>query len=178
MGALVINRHYDATPWNMGFGALDETLHPHARYLLWDESKQRFTLVPMNVYRQARPRAKLCFGVLELFAQRAELTYCTHLGESVPRVESRQVISPPVILERANGSTIHTAVESASDELSIPGIQRYLRDKRCVIINDCPDNASSNKRRQAMVADELADDVGALFAPSGAPGCRQACRNG
>ena len=67
----VIGRYYDATPMRLSFRSqeLREKLLPLARYTVWDEASGGYKLVPHSVYTKMHPRAKLTFGVLEVFAQ-------------------------------------------------------------------------------------------------------------
>jgi len=159
-GSLVVTRHYDPTPWKVSFGRLQEALYPHARYLI--KENNRFRLVPLDRFRQTCPRARLSFGVLEVMAQRASVHWATRLSDDVPLVHNHEIICPPVVLQRANASCIHSAVEQAVAELSIPGIKQYLEKKRFCLLHDCPDNASAMKRRQAKLIKELSGTPGAF----------------
>ena len=62
-----------------------------------------------------------------------------------------QVICHPQLLQRANASVTHSAVEAACPALSAQGIRDLLQQKRFVVVHDCPDNASANARRQHQV---------------------------
>ena len=68
-GALVVNLHYDTTPWRVGFGAFFDLLHPHARYVIKDSTTNRYTLVPFEAYAKMFPKARCTKGVLEFLAQ-------------------------------------------------------------------------------------------------------------
>ena len=165
-GALVVTWAFDTTPWRLRFGALQEILYPHARYAVQKDGK--WTLVPLSTYQKLRPGVRMSTGVLEAFVQRATVCFADGLGSEVPQIVQHEIISPPVILQRANASNIHAAVEvSGVPEVSIDGLKRYLKAKRLLILAEAPDNASSIRKRQKAVAKMLADVPGALYAPSG-----------
>ena len=99
-GAMVVTLAFDTTPWRLRFGALQEILYPHARYAVQKDGK--WTLVPLSTYQKLRPGVRLSTGVLEAFVQRATVCFADGLGSEVPQIVQHEIISPPVILERAN----------------------------------------------------------------------------
>eukprot|EP00974_Lingulodinium_polyedra_P089922 8718592-Lingulodinium_polyedra.AAC.2 len=88
------------------------------------------------------------------------------MGE-LPWQENHEIICKPTVLANATASVIHGAVEAAVPELAVPGIRAYLRKRPFCIINDCPDNARSMRKRQKKAMQELQDEDGALYAAFG-----------
>ena len=77
------------------------------------------------------------------------------------------MVVSPVVLQRANASTIHTALEKNITDLSTDGIKRFLECGKFCIISDIPDSCSANKRRQRKVAADLASEKHALYFAAG-----------
>ena len=163
---LVVSRHYDATPWHVRFGSLHDVLFPHARYLIKEkqaDGQVRWKLVPMSVYQGLHPRARLAAGVVEVFAERATMAWYSKLSRTVPEFNRAAVLVPPAILQRANSSVIHAALEKSVPELSIQGIKDYLATGRFCIINDIPDSCNANKRRQRKAKFDMREELCCLY---------------
>lgn len=78
--ALVLGVYYDATPMLVAFGALQEHIMPHARFLRINEGTGKWEAVSLERYVGMSGRAAPRFGVSEIFAQSNQLSYRTDEG--------------------------------------------------------------------------------------------------
>lgn len=158
-----VRRHHDSTPMYLGFGALQSRLQPHARYLRPVEADRpggytRWLPCSFDEYRRYRPRVKPQFGILEVFAQEAEIsTACTAEGPDT-EIKTRLCMYPPMILQRPNASCVHEALagvdyssKSSSniyfpvDRLKSMGSAENGEDP-LIFLDDVPDGCKANKR--------------------------------
>lgn len=161
-GSLHINRFYDATPFRVHFGGLQEDLMQHARYLVPDnDSRSGFRAVAWDEFCKAYPRSKPFRGVVEVMAQNGSVHTSSPSGIS----DSRRVFMHPQILCHADASTTHSAVEAAIPELSLEGINAVAARLRVVTLSETPDNCSANMRKRGFTDSQLPRNV--LSTPHG-----------
>ena len=145
----VVNRYYDATPMRLSFHQpeLRERLLPLAKFFIKDG--ERWRAVSYTEYSRNN-RLTIKFGVLEVFAQEASIasTYGDRL------ICQRQLLVPPKILKHGTGSCIHAALDGV-EQFSLEDIKALCGRAQAVFLNDCPDDASSNRRRKRFCARQL-----------------------
>ena len=98
---LYIGSYYDATPMLLGFGALQEQVMPHARFLQLDAETGRWRAVTFDKYRSLSKRSAPRFGVCEILAQSMVVAYrIGHIWHY------RHIHVPPRIIQNQNASCI------------------------------------------------------------------------
>lgn len=115
-GGLVVSRHYDASPWHIRFGCLQDLLFPHARYLIKEkgaDGQMKWKLVPMSTYQALHPRARMASGVMEIFAETTFMAFTSDLDTDKPTQHHHACLMPPVVLQAASASVIHWALETS-----------------------------------------------------------------
>lgn len=157
-GHLHINRHFDATPLIMGFGLLEPTLRPSARYCVKDESTAKWTTVPWSEYHKIYPKAKPTKGTLEVLATELDIH-----AEDGMMLHSRIVHVPPRILMKADASSTYVALDTAATALNHQNL-RLLADRlKLLTLSDIPDNAACMLRCKKFIASTLPANV--LYTP-------------
>jgi len=68
-----------------------------------------------------------------------------------------KITAPPQILENGRASTIYSAVEAASQATSVASLKKASKDVAVVIVSDCPDNCSANKRLKKATAEAFSE---------------------
>ena len=121
--SLVVSRNHDATPVLMRFGRYQGDLEPCARYLVKEQVGIyiRWRTVRFDEFKKSHPRFPTTFGVLNLFAQSAQVSW-----DKAGNVQSQHIIIPPSILARSNGSTIMSAVENAVPSLTVESLKDFM----------------------------------------------------
>ena len=143
----VIHRHYDCTPMRMAFGRMQAELMPVARYAL--KLLGRWTTLKLEQYLEQRPAAGvLRYGTLELLAQGGACHAMRPSGEFV----GYRPFCKPLILQAGNASCIYNGTESEIPALSVAGIQELSQSCPYTIVNEQPDAAAPNRRKQAKSA--------------------------
>ena len=147
INGLFLALHHDGTPVLMFFGALQEYLVPHARYLLKAEGK--WISVPYSEYIKLQGRsARTTAGVLDVFAYKAEVHWD---GGS----ESRHINVGPVILLQGNASTCYAAVNGIVEGLDMATIHRLCAVTKFMLIGEKPDAVKYVRRMMMFKATVL-----------------------
>ena len=132
--ALLVMRHFDATPMYLKYGAEAGALQNDGRYFVPCEytdtdgvTLMRWKTVSLQEYKRLYPRRQCNAGVLDVMAQETKVvaasldsgpTYSADLAKAAVasyRERSRDMILPPRIITRNNSSTTFQAV-NLSDE--------------------------------------------------------------
>lgn len=151
----VVTKHYDFTPKRLSFGALHAQVMPWARY--FQHNGKKWVTVP---YEEMTQKYRvLHFGVLEVFAQ----CHSLHFPNGEAGVTHRNILIPPLIAQRANGSCTYRALEDSCPLLSVQAIIRAAIDSPYVFLCDGPDNASANGLSQRFIASLLKDIMNVLY---------------
>ncbi len=113
----VLTRFHDCSPVRLGYGAQQDKLMPVARYPVKEEDGD-WSIVDWMAYQKRFPGYRPKKGTLELLAQGAYVTWTTGLGPGAELLGWKSFCLPN-ILERGNGSTIHSAVDGSVPAFSI-----------------------------------------------------------
>ena len=127
-GSLVLRRHHDATPMLLRFGALQDVLEPHARYLVRKTDArglEQWTCVRFDEYKKQYPRAATNKGVVEVLGQSVELEWTTlaRLGGQLLQ-NRRRLMAPPMLLQAGNANCIYEAFGKCNAMFTIEGLKR------------------------------------------------------
>lgn len=135
------------------FGRLQDQLEPIARYLIAEtlpSGRTQWKAVQHTEYKRLHPRAAMRSGVCEVFAQSAQVVWSN--GSDTTK---HLFTFAPQILERGNGSTIYSAVEEASETLSLPSIREIAEKVPVVLYDEVVDSGKANVRKRMKTAEEL-----------------------
>ena len=185
-----IRRHHDATPMYLGFGAMQERLMPQARYLRpiapdRDTGYTRWVPCSFSDFKLLHSRAKPRAGILEVFAQEAEVTTSQDTanlpagGEAAnesdmnldriwhcrPNTSTQRRTYPPQILSRNNASCIHCALDGPNSFNMHFSVKRMkeMASSGLVLCDEIPDACKANRRHKAFLASELEQEDNVLF---------------
>lgn len=138
-----IVKSYDATARAMHFGRLQQQVLPTAKFPWYDKALHRWTILPFDDYMKRCPRRRslLRQGVLELLALSKEIWW-QHRDNTVQGTKHFQ---SPLILQAANASCLHAAVETGC--WSYDSIMRLAKVVPFAIVCEVPDFCSSNRRK-------------------------------
>lgn len=68
---------------------------------------------------------------------------------------TRDILVPPRIIQNTGASTVYAAFNKGVPQLSVDSITELCADLKYILIAECPDNASSNKRKMYATAARL-----------------------
>ena len=112
-GTLHIERHFDATPLRLSFGALQGRLQENSSYLIPDNNRPgMLKKVSWDEFHQVYPSVAPNSGILEVMAQSLSVHTTTELN-GITVKQSRQCLIAPSILQRANASVTFSAVDKS-----------------------------------------------------------------
>jgi hypothetical protein len=124
-------------------------------HIALEEWPGKLKAVDWLTYHATFPKSKPGRGILEVFAQSATL----HSSNSDGLRESRNMKFVPMIMSRANSSVTFSAVEMASQHLSVSALNELAQRLRVIILCEVPDNHTVNLRKKAYTATLLADNI-------------------
>ena len=178
--AIVVNRHFDATPVLVRLGQFKERLQAQARYLKLlppdtDDGYSRWKLVSFAEWKKENPRAITPgLGVLEILAHQGTVT-CgghTHQPEELWR-ETQEFTFPPQVVAQTDASCTFSALGKAWGPFDLSGLQTLAKDLEeqngVLLINDVPDNCPAMKRLKRAVSTKVSALPNILY-PDGS-GC-------
>ena len=129
------------------FCELQSKWHAHARYVMRDKIGQRWELASASEFAN-RTRGKVGrFGVLEVLAQGLRVQGIGRDG----LFRAARFMVPPIILQRGNASTIHSAVEAACVDVSHERLVEICRRVPFAWLNEMPDAHSANQQKRAKI---------------------------
>ena len=148
---LFIGSHYDSTPIKLSFSALQEQLMDVARYLHLDRETGKWKALPYEKYRGMVSRNAPRNGVLEVFAQIMTVS----AWRSASETDTRDVLVPPRVVGNNQASTVYRAVNTGVPEFSVEAINQLCGHLKYVLVSECPDNHSGNRRKVYATAQRL-----------------------
>lgn len=158
---LHVSRIHDPTPLILSFGALEGELQPHARFLVPDADRPgQCKAVPWDAYSKMYPRRQPSKGILDCFAQAAEL--CAPFQDGLDRYEH---VMPPCVLLVGNASTVFDAVGQGCPHITVPKLNALAGRLKWITLAEVPDNCAVNIRKRRYTARLLAPNI--LFTPHG-----------
>eukprot|EP00959_Pyramimonas_sp_CCMP1952_P357863 7492712-Pyramimonas_sp.AAC.1 len=101
------------------------------------------------------PRSTPRKGMLEILGHTLE----AHIADASGHSESRQVLMPPVVLGRANSSTLYNALESTLPEASTAAVVELSNQFGVITLSEVLDNAATNIRKRAFTHSSLPSNV-------------------
>lgn len=159
--SVFLGSHYDSTPTLVSFGALQEMIMPHARYLHLGEDN-RWRALPLDKYSALTQRAAPKVGVVELFAQRMAVSF--H-DAAAATDHHRDIFVPPRFVQNNKASTTYDAVNKGVLQFSIEAIGVICKSARFLMLSEFPDNHKGNKRKMFFSAAALPSNC--FFIPGG-----------
>ena len=115
MTSLYVGSHYDATPVDVMFGAMQGLLMPHARYFHLGPSTKKWVPLSLQTYQDLTKRTYPRSGVVELSAQSYSVSWWT----SPTEMHVQDIILHPRILQNGRAITIYSAVQKGVRQLSV-----------------------------------------------------------
>jgi hypothetical protein len=164
--ALVIVRHFDSTPSLLKFGKMANNLMKSARYLQKvdppednPDAQTTWKLIKYDDWKKLNPRISPEMGVVEVLAQKTSVSWAT-IGvdedwEAAYQYETQDCIIRPRIVQRANASTIYSALERSPEAFKVENIKALADHSGCVIVADVPDNCPANKKLKHRLAQDF-----------------------
>eukprot|EP00973_Karenia_brevis_P089511 12398106-Karenia_brevis.AAC.1 len=111
----VVLRWYDATPFQVRFGQLQEQVMPHARYPVIDLQTKRWKTVPYSEYvRDHRGRGLPTVGVVDILVLGSKLLFMQENGE----LRGWRHFARPCALQHGGASCIYRGVEQGTPSFS------------------------------------------------------------
>ena len=142
---IAILRSFDATPWRLRLGGLQDLLAPHARYTLRKKDGTGWEQVSASEFAKRFGGNLGLFGVLEVLAQQLHIPYVTR--DSI--CHGILKIIPPMLLQRGNFSTMDAAVQKSCSQMGRVELDALCRRVPFVWMLARPDAHSANQRMRA-----------------------------
>ena len=158
--SMTILRNHDATPRLVRFGILQDLIQPTARYLYKEEGRWR-SLSYEDYLQTPGAHTSPKVGVVEVFAQRAEITTTTAPNVETEGcfMETKRIYAPPNILKTSNASATHTATERLHARISEAGIRELASQIKLIVVMEIPDNVAYNMRKVTYALNQMPRNV-------------------
>ena len=142
---ICVLRGFDATPWRLRFGSMQDMLSPHSRYSLRKKDGTGWELVSAAEFAKRYGGKIGRFGVLEVLAQQLQINCVGRDGIC----HGMRKLIPPMILQRGNASTIYAAVQRSCPQIAKAQLETLCGKVPCVWMLERPDAHSANQRMRA-----------------------------
>lgn len=148
-GGAFVALAYDATPVLVDFGRLAPLVLDCARYLVKNEDRPGWRAVSLEAFKELRGNLLPKFGVVETMGLTTDLFW---MAGELARAEC--IVSPALVLKRANASTINAGVHGRRDSITIERLHELAKSGP-FILQECPDSCKANLRKMAYTSTVL-----------------------
>ena len=151
---LVINWHHDATPWLCRFGAMQEQVYRHARYLVKRDDGM-WRAIPYSQFVGQTGKSSPSSGTLEMLGQSIDVHWSNPNPNELRTSTDLELLIPPRAIESTRSSCLYRACDEACESLSVEELCKISARTKLFILGEVPDNVAANNRKKAAFAEKL-----------------------